>query len=303
MAHHTNADKKVENFDEICIGTPIEIEKKINKLLPSAKSLKNKSIYLQMLSRLAVAQALQKKFKLAHKTLDKAENELTPEQALVQVRLLLERGRVFIIAYDFKAALPHVKKCYQLSKKYKLEMYAIDAAHMMPVIVNNVKDKIKWNKIAINIAEKSRNKKEAKEWIKILHQAIGLNYIEAKQYKKALLSFKKSKQLVEKSGPKILAIGAKIGIAKSLRLLNQIDDALDIQIKLIKDCNILKNKNLHPIEINLFYGWIYEELAELHLKKVMEFSPLAYQHLSKDPWHIKNVPARLARMQKLSKLF
>src|SRR5205814_2226049 len=110
------------------------------------------------------------------------------------------------------------------------ESYAVDAAHLMPVVTNNIKEKIKWNQIAIDIANKIRNKKEANEWLKILYQAIGLNYIEAKEYKMSFLSFQQAKKLVDKSGPKILAVGAKIGIAKSLRLLSKVDEALDIQL-------------------------------------------------------------------------
>ena len=296
------SEKKLANFDEFCKGKPIEIEKALKRFIPSAKALKNKSIYLQILSRLALTQAAQKKFKLAHKTLDKAEKELTSDQTLAKVRLILERGRVFLISYDFKAALPLIKKGYKLSKKYKFDTFTIDAAHMIPAIVNNVKEKIRWNQIAIDIAKKTRDKKLKEEWLVVLFQAIGLNYIEAKQYKKALSAFEQSKKLTGKFTPKIVILGANIGIAKSLRLLNFLDKALSIQLSLLKECNNLTKENLHPIETNLFYGWVCEELAEIYLKNVTKFSSLAYQYLSKDLWHIKQEPKRLARMNKFKKL-
>ena len=66
--------------------------------------------------------------------------------------------------------------------------------------------------------------------------------------------------------------------------------------------NFLSDEELHPIETNLFFGWICEELTEIYLKKVRKFSSLAYQNFSKDPWFIKQEPKRLARINKFKKL-
>jgi len=68
MVSRSNADTKLENFDDLFVGHPLEIEKNLRELLPQAKALENKSIYLQMLSQVALAQAMQKKvYRIANK--------------------------------------------------------------------------------------------------------------------------------------------------------------------------------------------------------------------------------------------
>src|SRR5579872_5438770 len=109
---------KLENFDDLFVGNPVDIEKNLSELLPQAAALKNKSIYLQILSQIALAQAMQQKFDQAHATLDKAEAGLTPEYAEARVRILLERGRIFHQAGDVDKALPYFEQSYELSKQH-----------------------------------------------------------------------------------------------------------------------------------------------------------------------------------------
>ena len=61
-------NKDLENFDDLFVGDPVEIEKNLRALLPRAQALKDKSIYLQILSQIALAQAMQKNFEEAQKT-------------------------------------------------------------------------------------------------------------------------------------------------------------------------------------------------------------------------------------------
>lgn len=296
---HSNI--KLKNFDEYCIGTPIQIEKILQSFLLQAKTLKNKSIYIQILTRLALTKTIQGKFKSAHAILDKAEKEVTPDLSIAKARIMLERGRLFLLSSQLKSALITLKKCFSFSKINKLDLYAIDAAHMIPAVVKNAKEKIKWNKIAINQANQSKNKK-AKEWLVVLYQSIGLNYIETKQYKSALAAFSKSQKLAEKYALKMVILGAKIGKAKSLRLLNHFDQALEMQLTLLKEYIILSKTEFGQKETKLFfYGWICEELAELYLNKAKKYSLLSYQNLSNDKYFLKQEKSRLARMEKLIK--
>lgn len=50
---------KLENFDDLFMGDPSEIEKNLNVLLTEARAREDKSIYLQILSQIALAQAMQ----------------------------------------------------------------------------------------------------------------------------------------------------------------------------------------------------------------------------------------------------
>ena len=226
----------LENFDDLFVGEPKNIEKNLKKLLPQAEHLKDKSIYLQVLSQVAFAQALQKKFKLAHKTLDVAERYLTNEYPIAQARIIFERGRVFHQSDNIKSAFPLFLKSYQFSKKHKLDEHASSAAHLLAVVEKNINDRIKWNKIAIDIGKKTKEKKP-REWLIIEYLNLGYHYGQAKKYKQALKAYETSERLAKKYGFPVLC--ARWGIANSLRLLNQIDKALSIQLKLLRNIMLL----------------------------------------------------------------
>jgi tetratricopeptide (TPR) repeat protein len=155
QAYHST----LENFDDLFVGNPVDIEKNLSALLLQAQALPNKSIYLQILSQIALAQAMQQKFEIAHKTLDKAENELPPNYPLAEVRILLERGRVFHQSDNTEAALSLFKKSYELSLQHGFDFHTINAAHMVAIVIKSTNDRIEWNKKAIDLATNTEDKR------------------------------------------------------------------------------------------------------------------------------------------------
>lgn len=299
MISESNADMKLENFDDLFVGHPSEIENNLSMLLPQAQALENKSIYLQILSQIALAQAMNRKFTEAHKTLDKAEASLTSEYELARVRILLERGRVFHQSDNINEALPLFKRSYELSKKHKFDFHTVNAAHMVAIVEESVDEKIKWNKKAIDLAQKTQDKK-AYTWLGALYNNLAQNYIEAKQYSEAHSAFEKCKKYAEEKGDMIVVRGAKWGIARSLRSLELLDNALEMQLALLEEYETIAKKGELPIELIVVgRGMIYEELTEIHLANVKKFSVLAYQDLSQDPWFVKLEPKRLEKMKQL----
>ncbi len=290
---------QLEQFDDLFIGDPVDIEKNMSALLPQANSLENKSIYLQKLSQIALAQAMQQKFDLAHKTLDTAEAGLTPEYELARVRVLLERGRVFHQADNLNAALPLFKQSYELSKKCNFDFHTINAAHMVAIIENKFNDKIKWNKIAIELAEKTEDKR-GQAWLGALYNNLAQNYIESEQYQQAYSAFEQSKKFGEERKDAIIVRGSKWGIARALRSLNRLDEALNMQVALLEEYEELNKKGEFPIELlQLSRGVVYEELAEIYLTKAKIYAALAYQDLHANPWCIKLMSERLDKMKQL----
>lgn len=295
----SNADTKLENFDDLFTGNPENIEKNLSALLSQSQALENKSVYLQILSQIALAQAMQKKFDLAHKTLDKAEASLTSEYELARVRILLERGRVFHQSDNIDEALPLFKKSYELSRKHKFDFHTVNAAHMAAIIEKSVDEKIIWNKKAISLAQKTQDKR-AYAWLGAIYNNLAQNYIEAQQYSEAHSAFKQSKIFGEERGDVIIVRGAKWGIARSLRSLNCLDEALSMQLALLEEYETIAKKGELPIELIVVgRGLVYEELAEIHLAHMKKYAVLAYQDLSKDPWYIKLMPERLEKMKQL----
>lgn len=298
----------LENFDKLFTGNPVDIEKNMTALLPEAEGREDKSIYLQILSQIALAQAMQQNFDLAHQTLNMADGILEPRYELAQIRLLLERGRVYHQSGNTDKALPLFIKSYEKAKLNKnFDFHTVNAAHMVAIVAKNVKDKIKWNKLSISLAEKTHDER-CQAWLGPIHNNLAQNYIESKNYSEALESFEKCKDYAEERGDPIVIRGASWGIARSLRSLNQLEKALEIQKDLLIQYEDISNKNSLPIElVRTGRGLVYEELAEIYLaqnnkEQSKKYSLLAYDDLLQDPWMEKLHPERLGRMKELSNL-
>ncbi len=56
MSAKKKINNTLENFDDLFVGEPKNIERNLQHLLPKAECLENKSIYLQILSQIAFTQ-------------------------------------------------------------------------------------------------------------------------------------------------------------------------------------------------------------------------------------------------------
>jgi tetratricopeptide (TPR) repeat protein len=299
MSRDLNAS--LENFDDLFTGDPVDIERNLTDLLAEARALENNSIYLQILSQIALAQAMQQKFEQAHKTLDEAEQDLQEADTIAYARILLERGRVYHQSGDIKNALPLFKQSYELSKSSGLDFHAINAAHMVAIVEEKVGDKIHWNRVALSLAENTTITK-AGDWIGVLYNNLAQNYIESHDYSSALEAFEKCKKYAEIKGGPIVTRGAKWGIARSYRSLGRLDEALIIQTTLLSEYEEIAHQKLLPIEIiYVGRGVVYEELALIHHEYMKHYAMLAYQDLSKDPWCNKLIPDRIEQMKDYAK--
>lgn len=291
---------KVENFDDLFTGNPVDIERNLTALLEEARSLTDKSIYLQVMSQIALAQAMQQKFTEAHSTLDTAEELLTNEYPLAQVRLILERGRVFHQSDNIDLALPLFIKSYELSAHHHFDIHTINAAHMVAIVIKDPNEKIRWNKMAIELATTTKNEK-AEAWLSSLYNNLAQSYIEAEQFDDAYKSFKQCKTQGQKSQHSIVIRGAKWGMARALRSLNRLDEALILQLEVLEEYDTAAKKSELPIElIRAGRGVVYEELAEIYNLFTRKFAMLAYKDLSKDQWFQKLEPSRLKRILELA---
>lgn len=296
---------KLENFDDLwALGDPIVIEKNLRELLPQAREFQDSSIYLQILSQVALTQALQQKFDEAHRTLNDAEQLLTPEQDLARVRILLERGRIFQQAEEIVKAKPLFLASYELSSKNHFDYHTINAAHMIAIIEDRVDEKIKWNQLAIELAQKTDDS-NASRWVGSLYNNLGHNYMEAVDFGKALDVFSHALKIREQEAyvPNIRV--AKWQVAKALRLLGRLNEAEAILCPLLAEYDILsKNNNLDlPFEMfKLLRGWVYEELAEIYHAKASSYAIFAYDDLSKNSMFNKTESKRLERLKQIQQL-
>ncbi|MBC8385895.1 MAG: tetratricopeptide repeat protein [Candidatus Cloacimonetes bacterium] len=288
-------ENQLPNFDTLWnYQYPDSTEIKFRALIPETKDAGDRDHYLQLLTQIARSQGLQRKYEDAHKTLDEVDSLLTIETITAKIRYLLERGRTFRSSGFPEKAKPLFLEAWNFGIENKLDLYAIDAAHMMG-IVEPPEKQLDWSLKALDLTEKTDDKR-AKGWLGPLYNNIGWTYFDLKEYEKALQLFQKGQnwreEIKDDNGTRI----AKWTIARTYRALGKLDKALEIQLALKKE---YEEKQLAQD------GYVFEELAELYLLKEQDadakkYFNLAYEYLSKDPWLAQNEPERLARLKMMS---
>src|SRR4030095_216848 len=292
----SSSSNSKQDFDELWdYSKPAVTEKKFRALLPKAEKSKDKSYLIELLTQIARTQGLQRKFDEAHKTLDKAMKMIKSEHIRPRIRYMLERGRAYNSSNVFDKAREIFLAAYQQAVKYKEDNYAVDAAHMIG-IVEKGEESLKWNDIAVKIAEQTSDE-YARGWLGSLYNNIGWTYFSMKKYDKALELFEKYVEFQTKMKREKGTAIAKWCVAKTLRMLGKTEEALKKQLELKKWWE--SNKDLEPD------GYIYEEIGEcfLALNKQMEskeYFKQAYEVLSKDIWLEANEKERLERLKSLS---
>ena len=265
---------------------PAATEQKFREILPQAERSADRSYHAQLLTQIARTQSLQRQFDAAHATLDQAQS-LLGDDPTATVRYLLERGRTFNSSKKQAEALPLFMEAWEKAQAAGLDGYAVDAAHM--VAIADSANSLEWNLKAIDYAEQS-TLQEAKRWLGSLYNNTGWSYFDMGDLEQALDIFKRALDWHETHGkPNTIRI-ARWTIARTLRELGQLQEALKIQQRLLGGAEDEPD------------GYVHEEMAELlhALGQVDEAKPhfsRAYERLSQDPWLMDNEAERVERLK------
>ena len=273
---------------------PDASERKFRDLLPAAVDSGDLSYIAQLLTQIARAEGLQRRFEDAHKTLDRVEKALPKADDKAKIRYLLERGRVFNSSGNTDDARPLFLQAYDLALKSKEDPYAVDAAHMM-AIVEPTEKQLQWNLKALALAEDSQDER-ARNWKGSLYNNIGWTYFDQRQYEDALAMFEKALEFREEQGDPTSIRIAKWGVAKALRMMDHTEEALEMQEELLQEYEAAGQTS----------GDVYEEIAECLIvmdreQEAQEWFAAAYRELSKDPW-VATEYDRLNRLKELGKV-
>ena len=272
---------------------PGPTEGKFRELLPAAIDSLDISYLAELLTQIARAEAMQRKFQEAQKTLDRVEKALPKADQRVSVRYVLERGRVLSLSGKPREAQPRLREAFNLALMLKMDLHAIDAARMMAIA--EPEKALEWNMKALDLAEKSADAR-ANKAKGLLYSSIGWNHFERKEYQEALFMFQKALQYTDQLGDPLKIRTAKWSVAKVLRVIEHTEEALDMQRKLFEEYQGEGKRN----------GYVYEEIAECLLvlgqeQEAQEWFAAAYAELSKDP-RVARDQNRLNRLKDLGQV-
>ncbi len=286
---------KLPDFDSLWdYDHPGVTERRFRELLPAALDSRDIAYLTQLLTQIARAEGLQRKFQDAHETLDRVEKALAKTDDKTRVRYLLERGRVFNSSGNSEVARPLFLDALELAISSKDDFNAVDAAHMM-AIVEPTEKKLEWNLKALDLAENSGEEK-ARKWTGSLYNNIGWTYFEQRQYEESLVMFEKALEAREQQGDQTTIMIAKWCVAKVLRMMDHTEEALEMQRELFQRYEAAGKKS----------GYVYEEIAECMLvtgqdQEAQGWFAAAYEELSKDP-RLANEQDRLNRLKELGRV-
>jgi tetratricopeptide (TPR) repeat protein len=245
---------------------------------------------LELLTQIARAQALQRRFDAAHATLDAVEKELPAQPPRVSVRYLLERGRTFNSSGQSARAVPLFREALDKARAAHEDFLAIDAAHMLGIAAPP-EQRLGWNLEAVAMTERTDDTR-SKRWLASLYNNIGWTYHDRGDYSAALAYFEKALPAWEARGGATKVRIAWWSIARAYRSLGRLDEALAIQQRLARETADDPD------------GYVYEELGEILLAKgdaaaARPNFARAYALLGDDRGLQAQAPERLARLKRL----
>jgi len=276
-------------------------EARFTALLPEAEAANDPAYLSELLTQIARAQGLQRRYADATASLDRAQSLIRAEMIVPRIRLLLERGRVFNDTLQTAAAKACFVVAWEIGQAHRgqprVDNLAVDAIHMI-AIVEPPADSVTWNLRAIDYSQASDDP-HARRWIGTLKNNLAWAYSSLGRYAEAVEIFEWLWQFHLKENRPGRAQGSRWCMAKNIRLLGRIEDALAIQQEIYAQL-VVENK----VDID---GYCREEFGEclLALGRPDEARPhfaKAFEVLSKDPWFPPTEAARLERMRQLGRV-
>ena len=271
---------------------PAGTESKLLAVLAKAVASDDRGYHAELLTQIARAQGLQRQFDEAHATLDRADAMIDSDMRRAKVRLLVERGRVFNSSGSADKAKPLFVEAWELASGEGIDGLAVDAAHMVATV--EVREEgLKWNHKALDLANSSSDP-DAQRWTGSLCNNIGWSHHSNGEYDKALIYFEQALQHRRAQGKADDIRIARWCIARCLRSLNRVEEALAVQRELEQQIAEIEDPD----------GYIYEELAEClqalgRTDEARAHFLRAHELLSKNAWFVEGEATRLARLAML----
>ena len=290
-----DAADPLPDFDRLWnYGDPAATAEKFRALLPRFAASDDRDRHAQLLTQIARTHGLRRDFETSVTILAEAEALIDETTPVAQVRLLLERGRTFRSSGDPDAARPFFTEAFERANAIEAEFHAVDAAHMLGIVESGDLS-LEWNRRAIAAAEAASDPR-ARNWLGALYNNTAWTLHDSGDLDGALDLFEKCLAWHEEKGTGRPRLIAKWAVARALRSLGRVDDALARQEALRDEWAA---SEFDPS------GYVFEEIGECLLLLAREDEApaafaKAYAILSKDDWLVAEEPARLERMRTLA---
>ena len=138
-------------------NNPAASEARFRAQLPAATA-DSANAQALLLTQLARAVGLQRRFDEARALLDEAVLLLPEAGAVAVIRYQLESGRVHNSAGDSAAAIPHFKRAWKAARAAAEDGYAVDAAHMLAIAAETGEETLAWNERALELGGSFRRR-------------------------------------------------------------------------------------------------------------------------------------------------
>ena len=210
------------------------------------------------LSQVARTQGLAGEYDAARATLDEAASLVADDSPGAETdhahaRIAIERGRVDNSSGAPGEALPHFAEAFELAKHAGTEGLAVDALHMTAIAAGQTQGAsvaTDANLTAIAYADASADP-AAQRWLPSLLNNLGWSRHEATDYAQALELFERALVARREQGSSDNdLVVAEWAVARALRSLDRVDEALAIQQRLVES------------PIGAEDGYVAEEIAE-----------------------------------------
>jgi hypothetical protein len=233
-------------------------EQRFRSALPAASA--DETLILQ--TQIARTFGLRRNFSQAQQTLAALEPQIHSASLEAQSRYYLELGRTYAsTAHPPESQTPEVKElarsafthAFELAQAGSLDHLAIDALHMMTIVDTAPADQLEWNRKAVALMLSSAQE-EARNWAGSLHNNSGYALHLLGRYEDALAEFKLALAAREQAGnPQAIRIAYWM-IAWTLRALNRLEEAIEIQLRLERECAAAEEPD----------PYVFEELDALY---------------------------------------
>ena len=181
----------------------------------------NRSVETEALSQMARMNLILNRKEEGREPLAQAAERASDSDPMGWTRYLGVRGRFEWKDGDLATARATFDEMYEYCTSNALWSRAIDAAHMIAIVVETPEEQIEWGRKGIEAAEAA----EQEQWLGPLWNNLATTYYDIKQYDSALSCFFKAREYHWRHSGETGKLFADYHVGMTYRLLGELDEA------------------------------------------------------------------------------